>query len=352
MLDLCAKHLICAIMKNITAFFILFLLITTGCVPVKQLKELREKYENCDEQRNFLSGETDRLSSENTELKAEIERLQSQVDNMITDTASTAKKYRELKHEFDRLQTMNEELIQSSEQSKSASEAENKKLMSKLMKMQNDLQEKEDRLKLLEKELNQKEADLSKLQDELIRREARVKELEELITQKDEAVKSLRDKVKNALTGFADKGITVEQRNGRVYVSMEAKLLFSSGSTKVGNEGTTAVIELAKALEETQDITILVEGHTDSDPIKTSSIQDNWDLSVKRATSVVRIMLGNSKIKPGILTAAGRGEFFPVAENDTPEGKAKNRRIEVILTPDLDKLFQILEENAEAISNP
>lgn len=339
-------------MKNVSALLGLLILFSTGCVPVKQVRELREKYDNCNEQRNFLSGETDRLSSENTELKAEIERLRAEVEEMIRDTSSTAKKYRELKHEFDRLQTMNEELIKSSERSKSSSEAENKKLMGKLMSMQNDLQEKEDRLKLLEKELNEKESDLDKLQDELIRREARVKELEELITQKDEAVKSLRDKVKSALTGFADKGIKVEQKNGRVYVSMEAKLLFSSGSTKVGSEGTTAVIELAKALEDTEDITILVEGHTDSDPIKTSTIQDNWDLSVKRATSVVRIMLENSKIKPGILTAAGRGEFFPVAENNTPEGKAKNRRIEVILTPDLDKLFRILEENAEAISNP
>lgn len=339
-------------MKSTPVIILLSVLISVGCVPLKQVKELREKYDNCDEQRNFLSGETDRLSSENTELKAEIERLQKEIDGMITDTASTAKKYRELKHEYDRLNTMNEELIKSSERSRSSSEAENKKLMSKLMTMQNDLQEKEDRLKLLESELNQKEADLDKLQDELIKREARVKELEELITQKDEAVKGLRDKVKAALTGFADKGITVEQKNGRVYVSMEAKLLFSSGSTNVGAEGTTAVIELAKALEETDDITILVEGHTDSDPIKTASIQDNWDLSVKRATSVVRIMLANSKIKPGILTAAGRGEFFPIADNNTPEGKAKNRRIEVILTPDLNKLFQILEENAEAISNP
>ncbi len=339
-------------MKSTPVIILLSVLISVGCVPLKQVKELREKYDNCDEQRNFLSGETDRLSSENTELKAEIERLQKEIDGMITDTASTAKKYRELKHEYDRLNTMNEELIKSSERSRSSSEAENKKLMSKLMTMQNDLQEKEDRLKLLESELNQKEADLDKMQDELIKREDRVKELEELITQKDEAVKGLRDKVKAALTGFADKGITVEQKNGRVYVSMEAKLLFSSGSTNVGAEGTTAVIELAKALEETDDITILVEGHTDSDPIKTASIQDNWDLSVKRATSVVRIMLANSKIKPGILTAAGRGEFFPIADNNTQEGKAKNRRIEVILTPDLDKLFQILEENAEAISNP
>jgi chemotaxis protein MotB len=127
---------------------------------------------------------------------------------------------------------------------------------------------------------------------------------------------------------------------------MEAKLLFASGSTAVGAEGKTAVIQLAKALEGQDDMTILVEGHTDSDPIKSSVIKDNWDLSVMRATSVVRIMVENSSIDEQILTAAGRGEFFPIADNNNPEGKAKNRRIEVILTPNLDKLFEILDEAA------
>jgi chemotaxis protein MotB len=175
-----------------------------------------------------------------------------------------------------------------------------------------------------------------------------VKELEDLIAQKDAAVRALKDRIKAALSGFADKGIKVEQKNGRVYVSMEAKLLFASGSTSVGTEGKVAVLELAKALEGIEDLTILVEGHTDDDPIKTACINDNWDLSVMRATSVVRIMLEISQLDPAKLTAAGRGEFFPVAPNDTRENKAKNRRIEVILTPNLDKLFELLEEGATA----
>ena len=151
--------------------------------------------------------------------------------------------------------------------------------------------------------------------------------------------------MKAALIGFADKGITVEQKNGRVYVSMEAELLFSSGSTAVGAEGKTAVMQLAKALEGQEDLTVLVEGHTDSDKMSgKGAIKDNWELSAKRATAVVRIMLANSNLDPAILTAAGRGEFSPIVENNTKENKAKNRRIEVILTPNLDKLFEILEE--------
>lgn len=322
-----------------------------SCVPVKQVKELREKYENCSEQKEYLTGEKDRLESENAELKAEVDKLRSEIDDMVADTTRINESSRKLRHDYNRLKELNEELTEAAEKAKSGSEAENRKLMSRLMAMQDDLQEKEDRLKLMEKELNQKEANLNLLKDELEAREARVQELEEIITQKDEAVTALREKVKSALTGFSDKGITVEQKGGRVYVSMEAKLLFASGSTKVESEGSKAVKQLAKALEDVEDITILVEGHTDTDPIKTASIQDNWDLSVKRATSVVRMLLNNSEINPSILTAAGRGEHFPVASNETAEGKAKNRRIEVILTPDLDKLFEILDESASQISN-
>ena len=126
---------------------------------------------------------------------------------------------------------------------------------------------------------------------------------------------------------------------------MEAQLLFGSGSTTVGPEGKKAVIQLAKALGNQEELTILVEGHTDSEKLKgTGKYKDNWELSAARAISVVRIMESNSELNQNMLTAAGRGEYSPIAENDTPENMAKNRRIEVILTPDLDKLFEILEE--------
>ena len=139
--------------------------------------------------------------------------------------------------------------------------------------------------------------------------------------------------------------MTVEQRNGKIYVSLEAQLLFPSGSTVVNAEGKKALLDLSEVIRDEKDITILVEGHTDTDPYNGGgAIKDNWDLSVMRATAVVKIMTNEGKMDQTMLTAAGRGEYVPVAPNTTAEGKAKNRRIEVILTPNLDKLFEIINE--------
>lgn len=322
-------------------------IILPSCVPVKQVQDLKAKYDKSEEEREFLAKEKQRLEVENAELKAEVERLSGKVENLTGSTTNAKEKLNELQYELERAQEKNKLLRDQVTTLQGGTQAENRKLLAELMASQDELQKREDALHELERQLNAKEERLNELSRQLEMREARVNELEELIAQKDAAVKALRDKVKAALTGFEDKGITVEQRNGRVYVSMEAKLLFASGSTAVGTEGKQAVVQLAQALEGQNDLTILVEGHTDTDPIRSSVIKDNWDLSVMRATSVVRIMVENSSIDEEILTAAGRGEFFPIAENDTPEGKARNRRIEVILTPNLDKLFEILDEAAE-----
>jgi len=154
-------------------------------------------------------------------------------------------------------------------------------------------------------------------------------------------MKALKDRVSAALTGFEGKGLTVEQRGGRIYVSMDNKLLFPSGSATVDAKGKDAIMKLAKAIENEKDLNILVEGHTDTDKIGSgSTYKDNWDLSVIRATSVVRIMQENSVIDPVRLTATGRGEYIPVDPND----KSKNRRIEVILAPDLTELYKLVTD--------
>jgi len=164
--------------------------------------------------------------------------------------------------------------------------------------------------------------------------------LEALIAAQEEAANALRAKVTDALLGFADKGLSIEQKNGKVYVSLEAKLLFPSGSTKIDPEGQKALIDLAKAIENQSELEIVVEGHTDTDKIRSNDIpRDNWELSVLRATAVVKIMEENSEINPKILAASGRSEFHPVDEED----KAKNRRIEIILAPNLNELFEIIE---------
>jgi len=170
--------------------------------------------------------------------------------------------------------------------------------------------------------------------------------LEAILNKKDSTVNALKSKVQNALLGFENNGLTIEQKNGKVYVSLDESLLFASGSYNVDSEGKKVLQKLGGVLEKNKDVNVLVEGHTDNVPYKGSGvIKDNWDLSVLRATSVVKIILSKSKIDESRLTAAGRGEHFPIASNDSAEGRKKNRRTEIILTPKLDELFEILETN-------
>ena len=186
---------------------------------------------------------------------------------------------------------------------------------------------------------------LETLKKQLEDRSNRVAELEAVIAAKDKAMTDLKNAISRALTDFEGKGLTVEQRDGKVYVSMENKLLFNSGSWAVGNEGRQAVQQLGNVLADNPDIAILIEGHTDNVPYTgNSQLSGNWDLSTKRATAIVNILRENANINPENLTAAGRGEFAPIASNDTAEGKAKNRRIEVILTPKLDEISKLLND--------
>ena len=215
---------------------------------------------------------------------------------------------------------------------------EKQRLMTDLEKRKSDLLALEDQLREFEINLNNKKKQLEDMSIELQKREQRVNELEEIIASKDAIVKALKDKVAKALLGFRE-GLSVIEKDGKVYVSMDAKLLFASGSTKVDSEGIKALKELAKVLEDQEDLEILVEGHTDTDKMRSNSHPvDNWELSVLRATSVVKIMLGNSKMDPTTISASGRSQFIPVDKDD----KAKNRRIEVVLIPKLDELFEII----------
>ncbi|TNE99651.1 MAG: cell envelope biogenesis protein OmpA, partial [Bacteroidetes bacterium] len=197
-------------------------------------------------------------------------------------------------------------------------------------------------------ELQQKEDELMRLEQTLIAREKKLEEqekklaeLNEKLAAQEKATAALKERVSEALRAFENRGLTVEERNGKIYVSLEAKLLFKSGSTVVEAEGKNALIELAKVLESEKDLEIVVEGHTDTDPLKGSTHPiNNWELSVLRATSVIDILVANSQMDPSQLMAAGRSEYHPVDPND----KAKNRRIEIIISPDLDALFQLISE--------
>jgi chemotaxis protein MotB len=312
---------------------IIISLIVISCVPQRKFQEISDKNTKCQEERAQLKDQFRILEERNKEITAKSEAFDKSFKSLQSDTALLGNSLRILRGQYDKINLLNDELLKKTASLKAGSEAENGKLLGELMNTKEDLQKKQDALGKLELELASK----SKILEE---REKKVNDLEELLSRQESTAKALKDKIASALLGFKDKGLTVEQKNGKVYVNLEAKLLFASGSTKVDQEGKQAIIDLAKALEGQKDLQIIVEGHTDIDKINSSTIpRDNWELSVLRATSVVKIMTENSKVEPIILTAAGRSEFIPVDAND----KAKNRRIEVIISPKLDDLFKIIE---------
>lgn len=200
-------------------------------------------------------------------------------------------------------------------------------------------------LKMSAKEKESLKNELIKKENELLRREERVAELEAALAAKDSALIQLRNNIAAALTGFSDDQLTVELKDGKLYVSLSEKLLFKTGSAKVDAKGEDALNKVAQVLKNQENIDIMVEGHTDNVPYVSSSgpIKDNWDLSVLRATSVIRILTKEGNLAPTRVVASGRGEYFPVASNKTDEGKASNRRTEIIISPNLEQIFDILE---------
>ena len=195
----------------------------------------------------------------------------------------------------------------------------------------------------LSKALAAKSDDLDAKEKLLSEREKTLHDMKQIIAKQDSLTRNLNNTLRNALLGFNSDELSVEIKDGKVYVSMSDKLLFQSGSSAVEDKGKDALKLLAGVLDKNSDIDILIEGHTDNVPIKTSVYKDNWDLSVARATSIVRILTNDYKIVPTRLTASGKGEFFPKADNDTPEGRTKNRRTEIILSPKLDELMKLLK---------
>lgn len=332
----------------------------TSCVPTKKYEEMDQRRVKCEKEQDSLKTLLQKTNTQNTELTSTNALLNKSIQQLCADTANIGKQIRttnetyfQLKHTYDLL---NEKYQQLS--SNNASETE--KILAKLQKTQEELLKKEDELRKLERELNKRKADLDKLSKELENTKLdlekqkkeldlkgkRIAELERILKSKDSIVLALKNKLMEALMGFKDKGLTIQQKNGKIYISMEENLLFSSGSYQVEPKGIEALKKVAKVLETNPDVYVLVEGHTDIDPYKgTGLIKDNWDLSVMRATAIVKIIVNNSKVEPKRLTAAGRGEFMPINKANTKEAKAKNRRTELILTPKLDELFQIIENN-------
>lgn len=311
------------------------LIITLGlfssCVSKKIYTNLEDKYATLKKENRSLNDEVEKLSGEKSTLKNNLDKLTATYDKAVAELNQLRSELAASTSNLDNLKASYDALEKNSSAEIAKNSKKNRELLAKL--------------EAKEQALASESARLEKLKRELKDRSERVAELENVIAIKDASMKALKDAISTALTNFEGKGLTVEQRDGKVYVSMENKLLFQSGSWSVGSEGRKAVRQLANVLAENPDIAILIEGHTDNVPYKgNAQLSGNWDLSTKRATAIVNILRENTSINPENLTAAGRGEYAPVASNDTTEGRAKNRRIEVILTPKLDEISKLLND--------
>lgn len=313
-----------------------FLLILTAivfvsCVSPKVYKDLESKYNALQEDHQNLKKSYDDLLAEKNQAQNELNTLLADYEKSQSDQSKLSGELAALKSNYNNLKNSYDALEENSSSALAENAQKNRELLAKLEAKEQALAAESARLETLRRELEE--------------RSNRVAELEGVIAAKDAAMTQLKDAISRALTDFEGKGLTIEQRDGKVYVSMENKLLFESGSWAVGASGRQAVKQLGTVLADNPEIAVLIEGHTDNVPYSGGgNLQGNWDLSAKRATAIVQLLMENPRIKPDNLTAAGRGEFLPIASNDSAEGKARNRRIEVILTPKLDEISKILKE--------
>lgn len=339
--------------KTVLIIPIVTVAILFSCVPAKEFQNLQDQNQKCEEERERFSIENDGLNVKLTEANAKIRVFDKELEQLKRDSATRVIELIRLKDDNDRLSSRYAELQQVQEGFASGNQKETRRILAQLQATQEELQIKEDALKELERKLNNRRKELDEsmakfnaMKAELDERNARLIELEKILARKDSAISALRRRVSDALFGFEGKGLSVKIQNGKVYVSLDEKLLFKSGSHVVETNGVAALKQLIPVLEQNKDINIMVEGHTDDVRFPArGELLDNWDLSVKRATSIVRILLTNSKIDPKRITASGRSEFLPVDPAKTPEARQKNRRTEIILTPKLDEILDILETN-------
>jgi len=335
-------------MKKNVPYLILASLVLSicSCVPLRRMEEEQSKRKTCETELATYKTDKEEREAKLKETARLLDDNQKQVAGLARDTSILGISYRATTSRYDKLNLINEELLRKYNLLLEGNVNDTKKINGELQITQEQVLKKQDELKRLAGVLDGQKKELDLLNSELKKREARVAELEFVLKSKEEAVNKLKKTLSDALLGFEGKGLTITQKNGKVYVSMDESLLFASGSTNVESKGAEALKKLSKVLEQNEDINVLIEGHTDDVPmIGKGEIKDNWDLSVMRATSIVKIIIKNSKIDPKRLSAAGRGEYFPLDNGKTPDARKKNRRTEIILTPKLDELFKVLNTN-------
>lgn len=312
-----------------------------------------KQYKDLETEKNDLSSDNEALKKELTESKESNADLTAQnnvkdksIEQLKNDTLRLSNKNRNLNEQNAKLNDLNSAL--KNKQSKMVQEnaEEAKRLLSEIQTAREKLQVKEDELNTLQKNLKKErdaievlKSELGLKDDEINAKNEKLVELETMIRAKDSATNALKNKISSALLAFEGDGLSIEQRNGKIYLLLDEQLLFKVGKSSVNPKGIEALKKIASVLEKNEDIEILVEGHTDN----TGASSLNWKLSTERALSITKILLGNSEIDPQRITAAGRGQYSPIDTADTDEARKKNRRSEIILTPKLDELFDIIK---------
>lgn len=301
----------------------------SGCiVSKKKFDDMLAQKVKTESDLNDKTSELDALSKNYSALEKDFDQLKKDTVELGGSLRQNQKKLANLESEHDQLNLMYKNLLTNSG------------------KLNRDLTQQQQQLLSIQENLDKTRRENDSLSTSLAEREKKVNELEQVLANKDKAVQDLKARISNALLNFKENDLTVKVKNGKVYVSLAEQLLFGSGSIDVDKKGVGALQQLAKALKDQKDINIMVEGHTDNVPIskKSTYMQDNWDLSVMRATAITKILVSGG-VSPKQIVPAGKGEFTPLVSNDTPQNKQKNRRTEIIVTPDLDELFKILETN-------
>lgn len=313
-------------MKKFISFCILISVASSCIVSKKKFDDMLAQKVRTEADLNEKAAQFDSLASSHA-------HLQQVADNLKADTATLGASLRQNQKRLNALESEHRQL-----------NTLYSNLLSNSGKMNRDLTQQQQQLLAIQQNLDKTRRENDSLSTSLAEREKKVNELETVLANKDKAVQDLKARISNALLNFKENDLSVKVQNGKVYVSLAEQLLFGSGSIEVDPKGVGALQQLAKALKDQRDINIMVEGHTDNVPIskKSAYMQDNWDLSVMRATSITKILV-NGGVAPKQIVAAGKGEFSPLLANDSPQNKQKNRRTEIIITPDLDELFKLLE---------
>jgi chemotaxis protein MotB len=326
--------------------FIALVIFSISCVSGKKFSGLQDTSKQFMNERDAFKTDNIGLEMQNKEIKTKLATLEKEASTVQQDIATAQNERDKAVDDYNKISTKYTELQNAQEDLIKGNVKETQKLLTELQTAQENLQKKEDLLRQLEQNLDTKKASLDELTFELDKRNARLAELEKILDAQKKIVQDLKSKVSEALLGFENNGLTVTMKNGKVYVSLDEKLLFKSASWDIDANGKNALKKLAGVLEKNQDIQVMIEGHTDNVPYNpgNSQLKDNWDLSVKRATTVIRVLLEGSTIDAKRLTASGRSQYLPVDERNTDDARQKNRRTEIILTPDLTELYNLINK--------